>query len=172
MKKWHLKQNQPVLKEIFKDPPILSYRKGRSLKDILVRAKIWRSSITNLDQWESCLACLFTSQLAYLSRCSAFHFFLRQDVITRTSYCLFPINWKKLPPHRAGRCTNDTNGPKPQVRLPQLAKLRELTESKSILYRAQNSPSLFIYNHLRSIDSRRGLRFFVLDLVSTCIDTR
>ena len=54
-------KNQPVLKEIFKDPPILSYRKGRSLKDILVRAKIWRSSITNLDQWESCLACLFIS---------------------------------------------------------------------------------------------------------------
>ena len=40
MKKWHLIENQPVLKEIFKDPPILSYRKGRSLKDILVRAKI------------------------------------------------------------------------------------------------------------------------------------
>ena len=33
MAKWHLIQNQPVLREIFKDPPILSYRKGRSLKD-------------------------------------------------------------------------------------------------------------------------------------------
>ena len=64
MKKWHLIENQPVLKEIFKDPPILSYRKGRSLKDILVRAKIWRSSITNLDQWESCLACLFIPHLS------------------------------------------------------------------------------------------------------------
>ena len=40
MAKWHLIQNQPVLREIFKDPPILSYRKGRSLKDILVRAKL------------------------------------------------------------------------------------------------------------------------------------
>ena len=40
MKKWHLIANQPVLREIFKDPPILSYRKGRSLKDILVRAKL------------------------------------------------------------------------------------------------------------------------------------
>ena len=44
---------------IFKDPPILSYRKGRSLKDILVRAKLRRSTITPIDQWESCLACLF-----------------------------------------------------------------------------------------------------------------
>ena len=33
MKKWHLIENQPVLREIFKDSPILSYRKGRSLKD-------------------------------------------------------------------------------------------------------------------------------------------
>ena len=40
MAKWHLIENQPVLGEIFKDPPILSYRKGRSLKDILVRAKL------------------------------------------------------------------------------------------------------------------------------------
>ena len=40
MAKWHLIKNQPVLREIFKDPPILSYRKGRTLKDILVRAKL------------------------------------------------------------------------------------------------------------------------------------
>ena len=40
MAKWHLIKNQPVLREIFKDPPILSYGKGRSLKDILVRAKL------------------------------------------------------------------------------------------------------------------------------------
>ena len=37
--KWHLIKNQPVLREIFKDPPVLSYRNGRSLKDILFRAK-------------------------------------------------------------------------------------------------------------------------------------
>ena len=30
--KWHLIQNQPLLREIYKDPPLLSYRKGRSLK--------------------------------------------------------------------------------------------------------------------------------------------
>ena len=40
MAKWHLIKNQPVLRETFKDPPILSYSKGRSLKDILVRAKL------------------------------------------------------------------------------------------------------------------------------------
>ena len=58
IKKWHLIENQPVLREIFKDPSILSYRKGRLLKNILVTANIWRSTITNLDQLESCLACL------------------------------------------------------------------------------------------------------------------
>ena len=35
--KWHLIQNQPQLREIYKESPLLSYRKGRSLKDALVR---------------------------------------------------------------------------------------------------------------------------------------
>ena len=40
MGKWHLIENQPLLREIYKDPPLLPYRKGRSLKDVLVRAKL------------------------------------------------------------------------------------------------------------------------------------
>ena len=36
MGKWHLIQNQPQLRNIFKEPPLLSYRKGKSLKDMLV----------------------------------------------------------------------------------------------------------------------------------------
>ena len=40
MSKWHLIENQPLLREIYKDPPLLSYRKGRSLKNVLVRAKL------------------------------------------------------------------------------------------------------------------------------------
>ena len=40
MKKWHMIEEQPLLKEIFKDPPIISFKKGKSLKDMLVRAKI------------------------------------------------------------------------------------------------------------------------------------
>ena len=38
MQKWHLIQQQPRLSEIFKDPPIVSYKRGRSLNDTLVRA--------------------------------------------------------------------------------------------------------------------------------------
>ena len=38
MGKWHLIDNQPQLRNIFKEPPIISYRKGKSLKDILVKA--------------------------------------------------------------------------------------------------------------------------------------
>ena len=44
--KWHLIQNQQRLREIFKKLPVISYRKGKSLKDLLVsvyRAKFWRS---------------------------------------------------------------------------------------------------------------------------------
>ena len=38
MGKWHLIQNQPYLRNIFKEPPLISYRKGKSLKDTQVRA--------------------------------------------------------------------------------------------------------------------------------------
>ena len=37
MAKRQLIKNQPMLREIFNDPPILSYRRGRSLKNILVK---------------------------------------------------------------------------------------------------------------------------------------
>jgi len=40
MSKWHLIENQPLLRNIVKGPPLLSYRKGRSLKDVLVKAKL------------------------------------------------------------------------------------------------------------------------------------
>ena len=40
MGKWHLIDNQPQLRNIFKEPPIISCRKGKSLKDILVKAKL------------------------------------------------------------------------------------------------------------------------------------
>ena len=40
MDKWHLIQNQPKLREIFKEPPLISYRKGKSLKEMLVKAKL------------------------------------------------------------------------------------------------------------------------------------
>ena len=40
MKHWHLIEQQPLLREIYKDPPLISYKRGRSLNDILVRAKL------------------------------------------------------------------------------------------------------------------------------------
>ena len=39
-RKWYLIQQQPLLNQIFKESPIVSYRKGRSLKDIPVRVKL------------------------------------------------------------------------------------------------------------------------------------
>ena len=33
-------KNQPLLRQMFKEPPIISFKKGKSLKDMLVRAKI------------------------------------------------------------------------------------------------------------------------------------
>ena len=38
--KWHLIQNKPYLRNIFKEPSLISYRKGKSQKDTEVRAKL------------------------------------------------------------------------------------------------------------------------------------
>ena len=40
MNNWVVIQNQPLLKSIYTKPPIISYNRGKSLKDTLVRAKI------------------------------------------------------------------------------------------------------------------------------------
>ena len=40
MKNRHFIEQQPRLNEIFREPPIVSYKRGRSLKDILVKAKL------------------------------------------------------------------------------------------------------------------------------------
>ena len=39
---WHLIEQQPLLREIYKDLPLISYKRGRSLNDILVHAKLWK----------------------------------------------------------------------------------------------------------------------------------
>ena len=58
MSKWHLIENQPLLREIYREPPLISYRRGKSLKDILVQAKLQRSKTYYITkQRESCLAC-------------------------------------------------------------------------------------------------------------------
>ena len=40
MDKWHLIESQPLLRQIYKEPPLISYKRGKSLKDILVRTKL------------------------------------------------------------------------------------------------------------------------------------
>ena len=40
MNSWHFITQQPLIKSIFKEPPLTSYKRGRSLKEILVRAKL------------------------------------------------------------------------------------------------------------------------------------
>ena len=39
MNDWHLIRRQLLLREINRDPPLLSCKRGRSVKDILVRTK-------------------------------------------------------------------------------------------------------------------------------------
>ena len=43
MGKWHLVQNQQRVREIFKETPVISYSKGKSLKDLLVRTRLLKA---------------------------------------------------------------------------------------------------------------------------------
>ena len=40
MSKWHLIQDQSLLREIYNEPAIISYNRAKLLGDILVRAKL------------------------------------------------------------------------------------------------------------------------------------
>ena len=90
--KWHLIQNQQRLREIFKEPPLISYRKGKSLKDLLVKAKLWRSYNFQNDKVKGscdfrrsfltmfnnlkCYACRFPyKNFLYVSPLAGFFFF-------------------------------------------------------------------------------------------------
>ena len=42
MSKWHLIQDQPLRREIYNDPPIISCKRAKSLGDILVTAELYR----------------------------------------------------------------------------------------------------------------------------------
>ena len=58
MENWNFIENQPLLKTIFKTPPIISYKRGKSLKDMLVKAKLSFEGFDNATQpqkphWES-----------------------------------------------------------------------------------------------------------------------
>ena len=37
---WHFITQQPLLNDVFKETPLIPYKRGHSLKDILVRAKL------------------------------------------------------------------------------------------------------------------------------------
>ena len=39
-RKWSFIQNQPLLKTIYRTPPFISYKRGKSLNDILVKANL------------------------------------------------------------------------------------------------------------------------------------
>ena len=57
MQKWHLIQQQLPLREIFKDLPTVSYKRGRSLTDILVQAQLqdqWVYYTTRIEVVQAC----------------------------------------------------------------------------------------------------------------------
>ena len=75
MHKWGLIQNQPFVRTIFKKPSInISCKGGKSFKDMLVRAKLWRDdnrtchAQTKIHDRESVQACHYLLYLRVLPR--------------------------------------------------------------------------------------------------------
>ena len=57
-------ENQPLLKTILKQPPIISYKRGKSLKDMLLTAKMNLKAVDNVTQpqkphWKPVQVCLW-----------------------------------------------------------------------------------------------------------------
>ena len=71
LKKWHLIQNQPLLRQIFKEPPIISYRKGKSLRDLLVRATIKGSIHVFTQEGNQCGLSLLAFLILERSACES-----------------------------------------------------------------------------------------------------
>ena len=59
MNKWHLIENQPLLREIFKDPPIILLQKRKVITRYTRKSQTMklRSKTQQLSQRESCMAC-------------------------------------------------------------------------------------------------------------------
>ena len=57
MEHWQLIESQPLLRQIYKEPPIISYKRGRSVKDILVKAKLWELKAISTWVERVCQAC-------------------------------------------------------------------------------------------------------------------
>ena len=70
MSKWHLIENRPLREEIYKDSPLLSYRKGRSLKDFLIRANIFECHNLSIQTNRSRV---WPVNIILLSSCLAYH---------------------------------------------------------------------------------------------------
>ena len=89
MQEWSLIHNQPMLKNIYKTPPIISYKRGKWLKDILVRAKLWR----HISQRRN-------SEDTWGSQSSSVMIFSQQSlncVKFRTKYASFPFESSRPP---------------------------------------------------------------------------
>ena len=92
MKNWHIVQNHLYLREIFNEPLNISFKKGKSLKDIIVRAKMF-------DTGRDCVACHplpFPISTYYTSKCQVDEEELRKslplwnpsEVLLHSSPCL------------------------------------------------------------------------------------
>ena len=96
MGKWHLIQNQQRLREIFREPPLISYRKGKSLPSRLIVGVVCcdcRCQVLNLVTWDMSK---FDSMLPWLSPTKGVPGDPRGLQCTSFSLSPHPLSWHKL----------------------------------------------------------------------------
>ena len=67
MGKWHWIENQHLLREIYKERPSTSYRKGKSLKRYTCESKTLRVKVQHHhEKWELCFVCQHSFNLSMI----------------------------------------------------------------------------------------------------------
>ena len=68
MKHWQLIANETILRQIYEEPLVISYKRGKSLKDILVKAKLLElKAVTRVEGVSQACQPLMTLRYLFLA---------------------------------------------------------------------------------------------------------
>ena len=104
MSKWHLIQDQPLLREIYNEPPIISYNRAKSLGDILVRVKLWG----HVSHYHELMSRVWPVNTFHFAIDPMLEFepvkqimFILRKVLSSSSHLIVKLDWNRIPPWKS-----------------------------------------------------------------------
>ncbi|XP_078583735.1 uncharacterized protein LOC144866254 [Branchiostoma floridae x Branchiostoma japonicum] len=104
-KYWNILQLSPRTRELFKDPPLVAYRRNKNLKDTLVRAQIPKENNNFITKnipsgsypcGRKCLTCTYVKKSkAFHSHQTSIRYTIRAHITCRTRNIIYMIQCKK-----------------------------------------------------------------------------